>query len=142
MIVNKYLLPNGNVILWRPSKREDNIENILILAGGGILLLKSIKHIDMLYSYIREDVLSLSLDELVKKYKLEGYEDIYSDLRKELNKGGYPTYDKNYIYNYLSQAIPYIRRLDENEFDSIKIYILKVLSECEDSIKRDKERKK
>lgn len=134
MIINKYLLPNGNVLLWIPNRREDNIDNVLILAGGEVLLLKSINHINMLYSYVRSDIKTLPFNELVKKYKLEGYEDIYYDLIKELREGNYPKYDKNNAYDYALFILNYLPR--------DKDCLLMIKKECEKLIEEIENKRK
>jgi len=136
MIENKFLLPNGNVLLWIPGKSKDKIENILILAGGDVLLLKSIKHISMLHSYYRDDVLSLPFNDFIKKYKLEEYKDIYYDLIKELKKGNYPTYDKNYVYDYIVHALKFLYQIKGKDFDDIRDYIISLLNEYDEESKK------
>jgi len=135
MIIDKHLLINGNVLLWIPSNREDDIENVLILAGGGVLLLKTIKHINILHPHTKNDIMTLSSDEFVKKYKLEDYEDIYKDIKYELKTGNYPKYEENNRRNYVLSILNHLSGVSKD-------CLLIVKKECEKLIKEIENKKK
>ena len=143
MILDKHLLKNGNVLLWISGHREDNIDNVLILAGGGVLLLKSIKHVSMLFESFRNELRILSFNDLVKKYKLEGYEDIYYDLIPELKSGNYPKYEENNIENYVLSILDHLHSVTKDCLLMIKGKCEKVIKEIEykEELKKLKEGK-
>lgn len=61
MITNKYKLPNGNTLIWLGNQPIYGCENILILAGGDVLFLKSVKTFGV--KEIQRDIKALDYDE-------------------------------------------------------------------------------
>ncbi len=131
LIIDKHLLKNGNVLLWISGQKEDNIENVLILSGGSVLLLKSIMHIDVLLDTVRKDLRTLSFGDLVKKYKFEGYESIYYDLIPELKKGNYPKFLENNTENYVLSMSNHLSGVSKDCLLKIKEKCEKVIKEIE-----------
>jgi len=85
----KHKLSNGNTLIWLGKWKNDVIDNVLILSGGDVLLLKSICHISLMSSDVRSDLLNLSTYDFIKKYNLntEECEGVYYDIIPELKKG-------------------------------------------------------
>ena len=83
MIVNKFKLPNDNTLIWLGNQPICGCENILILAGGEVLFLKTIKSISVVD--IQRDMEKLSHKEFFKKYEWpensSGY-DLYRELEE------------------------------------------------------------
>ena len=52
MVLFKYKLPNGNVLIWLGTGetwgRSEGVDNVLILEGGDVLFLKTTKVIPIL----------------------------------------------------------------------------------------------
>lgn len=71
MVLFKYRLPNGNVFIWLGTGgiwgRSKGIDNVLILYGGDVLMLETVKTIPLWKKEVVEDVNNLSYEEFVKK---------------------------------------------------------------------------
>jgi len=71
MSVDKYVLPNGNLLIWTGKwAKEGKITNVLILAGGNALFLRIDKILPLWEKSIREDMHKLSYREFIEKYKI------------------------------------------------------------------------
>jgi len=83
MIEQKHELPNGNVFIWLGNQPIHDCEHVLILAGGDVLFLKTIKrdHVEKL----RSDIRSLDKQEFFDEYQWQNNsscDDLYWELRE------------------------------------------------------------
>ncbi len=96
MIVTKYTLPNGNVFIWLGTggiwTSSKGVDNILVLEGGDVLFLKTIKEVSLWKDEVKEDIEKLSFDEFVKKYDVPNNRDLWMDLKEGVKMGSYPPF--------------------------------------------------
>jgi len=96
MTLQKYSLPNGNTILWLGKGgvwgSSDGLDNVMILTGGDVLFLKTIKTISLRDEEIREDLQKLSYEEFIKKYEVPDKYEVWDELKRGIQSGEYPTF--------------------------------------------------
>jgi hypothetical protein len=96
MTLQKYSLPNGNTILWLGKGgvwgSSDDLDNVMILTGGDVLFLKTIKTISLRDEEIREDLQKLSYEEFIKKYEVPDKYEVWDELKRGIQSGEYPTF--------------------------------------------------
>jgi hypothetical protein len=140
MTLLKYKLPNDNVVIWLGSGvgwgKNEGIDNVLILAGGDVLYLKTIKELSLSNNQVREDLKNLSYNELCKKYDLPDKFELWSDLQKGVKTGKYPPYiDNQPIDDFMQMVSSYISRIaqlsDRNEVTRI---LESIIRECHNKI--------
>lgn len=94
MIVDKYKLPNDNVLIWLGTGKgwaeSGGIDNVLVLAGGDVLFLKTIKELPLNQKEVREDIKNLSHNKFVEKYEMPTDGGLWSELKKNVKMGKYP----------------------------------------------------
>jgi len=83
MIEQKHELPNGNTFIWLGNQPIHGCENVLLLAGGDILFLKTHRKVDGIK--IRNDIKTLDKTSFLNAY---GWPDNSSgnDLYLEIKK--------------------------------------------------------
>ena len=83
MIEQIHELPNGNVFIWLGNQPIEGCEHVLILAGGDVKLLRTVKTVT--FRNIMEDLGSLSKVDFLKK---QGWpnnssgDSLYSELKR------------------------------------------------------------
>lgn len=83
MIEQKHGLPNGNMFIWLGNQPIHDCEHVLLLAGGDVLFLKTIKRYGA--EQLKSDIDSLAKEEFFKEYSWQNNsstDDLYSELRK------------------------------------------------------------
>lgn len=99
MVLFKYKLPNDNVFIWLGKGgtwgKSEGIDNVLVLAGGDVLFLKTVKAIPLWKEEVKEDVKNLSQEEFTKKYKLPTNGELWKELKRDVEVGKYPPYLEN-----------------------------------------------
>jgi len=89
-------LPNENVFIWLGKGgmwgESGGMDNVLILAGGDVLFLKTIKAISLLKEGVKEDIKNLSYKEFNKKYELPVNGEIWSELKRGVGGGRCPPF--------------------------------------------------
>jgi len=139
MTLLKYKLPNDNVVIWLGSGfgwvKNDGIDNVLILAGGDVLYLKTIKRLSLSDNQVREDLKNLSYNKFYKKYDLPDKFELWSDLQEGVKTGKYPPYIDNQTIDFIQMVSSYISRIaqlsDRNEVTRI---LESIISECHNKI--------
>ena len=86
MTLFKEILPNDNVFIWLGSFDNTQVNKVLILAGGEVLILKAIRRIDLNVEKTRNDLLKMSIIEFIDNYDLIEYDSIVKDFQEELKK--------------------------------------------------------
>ena len=91
MTIFKELLPNDNVFYWLGSFDNTQINNVLILAGGELLILKAIRRINLNLEKTRNDLLNMDIKDFIDSYDLIEYLSIIKDFVNEIkiNKENY-----------------------------------------------------
>lgn len=96
MVLFKYKLPNGNVFIWLGGGgiwgESEGVDNVLVLDGGDVLILKTIKAIPLREDEIRKDLKNLSYEEFAKKYDLPTNRDLWMELKEGVEMGKYPPF--------------------------------------------------
>lgn len=67
MIEQKYKLPNGNIFIWLGNQPIHGCEDVLILYGGDVLFLKTIRKESS--ESIRKDIEKLEKSAFLDKYE-------------------------------------------------------------------------
>ena len=81
------MLPRDNVLIWLGSFDNTQVNNVLILNGGEVLILKAIRRFDLNQQHIHNDILKMELDEFIENYDLLNFEAIKNDFEVELDNG-------------------------------------------------------
>ena len=96
MVLSKYKLPNGNVFIWLGKggiwEKSEGVDNVLILNGGDVLFLKTMKVLPLYEEKVKQDLKNLGHEEFVKKYELPADGDLLEDLKKGVITGEYPPF--------------------------------------------------
>lgn len=165
MTLFKDILPNDNVFIWLGSFDNTQVNNVLVLAGGEVLILKAIRRFDLIQEQIRKDLLEMSIREFIDAYDLIEFESIINDFEGELNnnkedyenkvieiiediKEGvinkkYPPYmarfNEYYIIEFKNMINKYLHKLSNlsNSKDAIN-HLEDVIDECEERIQKIK----
>lgn len=99
MVLSKYKLPNENVFIWLGKGgiwgESEGLDNVLILAGGDILFLKTIKCLSLSDHKLRDDMKNLSYEEFIKQYELPANGDLWKELNEGVKSGEYPPFLQN-----------------------------------------------
>ena len=66
MIEQKYELPNGNMSIWLGNQSIHECDNVLILAGGDVLFLKTVERSGS--EKIRADIRRLNKADFLNEY--------------------------------------------------------------------------
>jgi len=82
---DEIILPRDNVLIWLGSFDNSQVNNVLILNGGDVLILKAIRRFDLNQQHIRNDILNMDIDEFVTNYNLLNFEAIKTDFEVELD---------------------------------------------------------
>ena len=72
---------------WGKSEK-DNINNVLILAGGEVLL-KTTNILELYRKDIQTDVLTLKYEEFIAKYGLPDNKELWAELKEGVKLGKY-----------------------------------------------------
>ena len=95
MVLSKYDLPNENTIIWLGEGKVwgkgdgSNINNVLILANGEMLILKTVYTVDLTKKTVKKDILNLHYEEFICKYGLPNNEELWSELKERVQSGKY-----------------------------------------------------
>jgi len=63
---DEIILPRDNVFIWFGSFDNSQVNNVLILAGGEVLILKAIRKFDLNQDQIRNDLEKETIDIVIK----------------------------------------------------------------------------
>lgn len=69
-MMDEIILPRENVFIWLGSFDNSQVNNVLILAGGEVLILKAIRRFDLSQDQIRNDLEKETVDTFIEKYNL------------------------------------------------------------------------
>lgn len=69
-MIDEIILPRDNVFIWLGSFDNSQVNNVLILAGGEVLILKAIRKFDLNQDQIRNDLEEETIDAFIEKYDL------------------------------------------------------------------------
>lgn len=101
MVLSKHELPNGNIFIWLgkggiwgKGGEKESIDNVLILAGGEVLFLKTVKVLPLYEEKVKEDIKILKYEEFMAKYELPFNVDLWKDLKQGAESGEYPPFLK------------------------------------------------
>ena len=142
MVLTKYKLPNGNVLIWLGRGgiwgKSEGVDNVLVLAGGDVLFLKTVKIIELYKEKVREDIKSLSREEFAKKYEIPGNGDLWKELKEGVKTGKYPPFLENLeerISDFKSMISLYITNILQIEDPDEKIRQLEeIIDKCRRNI--------
>jgi hypothetical protein len=90
MALFKYKLPNGNVFIWLAT--SEGIDNLLVLEGGDVLILKTTTVVSLNKEEVKEDIKLLSFEEFVEKYELPSNVELWDELKRGVKMGNYPPF--------------------------------------------------
>lgn len=110
LIFFKEILPNDNVFIWLGSYDNTQINNVLILAGGEVLILKAIRRFNLNIERTRNDLINMSIEEFIDNYDLIKYLSIIEDFVKDLKT------NKEDYENKIEEIIKYVRDGVTNRF--------------------------
>lgn len=101
MVLFKHRFPSGNIFIWLgkgdiwgKGLKKAGIDNVLILAGGDVLFLKTAKVLPLYEEKIKEDIKTLTHEDFIKKYDLPADSDLWKDLKEGVESGEYPPFQK------------------------------------------------
>jgi len=101
MVLSKYRFSNGNIFIWLgkggiwgKGQEKGGIDNVLILAGGEVLLLKTVKVLPLYEEKVKEDIKTLKYEDFIEKYDLPTDGDLWKDLKEGVESGEYPPFQK------------------------------------------------
>ena len=83
MIEAKHELSNGNVLIWLGNQPINRCEHVLLLAGGDVLFLETVKTLQS--DELRADLGALSEADFTKKHRWPNNESgkaLYQELKK------------------------------------------------------------
>ncbi len=142
MILSKYKLPNGNTFIWLGTGgvwgKSEGVDNAIILAGGDVLFLKTVKSLPLYEEKVKEDIKTLSCEEFAKKYDLPTSVDLWKELKEGAEIGSYPPFLQNVeermadTRNMISMYITNILDLKEPK-EKIK-QLETIMHECQNNI--------
>jgi hypothetical protein len=95
MVLSKYDLPNECTIIWLGEGKVwgkgdgSNINNVLILATGEVLVLKTVYTFDLSKKAVKKDILNLHFEEFICKYGLPNNEELWAELKQRVESGKY-----------------------------------------------------
>lgn len=95
MSLSKYDLPNESTIAWVGEGKVwgkgdgSNVNNVLILANGEVLILKTVYAFDLRKKEVKKDVLNLHFEEFICKYGLPNNEELWAELKQRVQSGKY-----------------------------------------------------
>ena len=92
--MNKFELPNGNIFFYLGSK-VDGIEHVLILKGGTVMFLKTVRTVHLWKNDVIHDIKHLQPEELADKYDIPADSDFLQDLKIGILEGEYPPFKKD-----------------------------------------------
>lgn len=138
MVLFKYKLPNENVFIWVGKGgiwgKSEGVDNVLVLAGGEVLFLKTIETISLWDEKVKEDIKNMGHEEFAKKYKLPTNGDLWSELKKGVEMGKYPPYLEGVegrIREYQNMISAYIANISQLRDPDEKIRQLEaIIEEC------------
>ena len=147
MVLFKYKLPNGNVLIWLGRGgiwgESEGVDNVLILEGGDVLILKTIKAIPLWEDDIRKDIKNLSYEEFAKKYDLSTSRDLWIELKDGVKMGKYPPFlekPEERAKEFRSMISAYITNISQLKDPEEKIRQLEaIITECHRKIREIKE---
>jgi hypothetical protein len=93
MVLSEYKVENGNSIVWLGkggiwgNGEKDEINNVLILAGGEVLFLKTVNALELYRKEVRDDIFALSYEEFIGKYDLPSNKELWSKLKEDVKSG-------------------------------------------------------
>jgi len=126
LIQSKYKHPNGNVFLWLGSgsgiEKNLDIDNVLILDGGEVLLLKSVMSIPLYNQDVISDFRNEESSILAEKYGIPITRGFIEELKNGVANDAYPPFKqplndrfttfKNMISMYI-QHLKNLRSIDD-----------------------------
>ena len=95
MSLSKYDLPNESTIVWVGEGKVwgkgdgSNINNVLILASGEVLVLKTVYAFDLTKKAVKKDILNLHFEEFICKYGLPNNKELWAELKQRVETGKY-----------------------------------------------------
>ena len=131
IMAQAHWLPNDNLVIWSGKTRSngdsDQIDNILILAGGDILFFQPLNTISTYKQTVSNNIKNMSYTEFKDKYKLNIDYNTWNFLKNELNTKKIPPYQyklkrteyNKMINNYLTSISRYDDRVVYNEYVDI-----------------------
>jgi hypothetical protein len=101
MVMSKYKLSDGNTFIcfgqggiWGRGENEEGINNLLILEGGEVLFLKTVKVLPLHDEKVKEDLKKLKCEEFINKYNLPSNTELWKELKNGIESGEYPSFFK------------------------------------------------
>jgi hypothetical protein len=99
MVLSTYKLPNDNVLIWLGTGglwgKTQEVDNVLVLAGGDVLFLRTVKTLPLYEEKVMEDIRNLTYKDIVAKYELPASEELVLQLKEGLKAGKYPPVVEN-----------------------------------------------
>ena len=86
MTIFKDILPNDNVLFWLGSYDDRTLNNVLVLYGGRVLILKTIRKFDLNIKQTRNDILNMPIEDFIENYHLLDYNLILESIEEELDE--------------------------------------------------------
>ncbi len=130
-MIDKYRLPNNNILMWLGTS-DQAVNNILILAGGDMLFLTALKTVSLSEDKTRNDIMTLDRKSFVQKYGAPINHELWEDLKKGVKSGEYPPYlGINAREDYQSMLRNYIGALSRVKDPETRIQVLdEIIGEC------------
>ena len=101
VVLSKYKFSNGNTFIWLgkgetwgKGEKEEEINNVLILEGGEVLFLKTVRILPLWDEKVKEDLKKLNHEDFIDKYNLPSNIDLWRDLKEGIESGEYPPFLK------------------------------------------------
>jgi len=142
MVLSKYKLPNGNVFIWLGTGgvwgESEGLDNVLILAGGDILFLKTAKVLSLYQEKVRADVESLGHKEFAAKYEFPIDYDLWKELKESAKTGAYPPFSQNArdrIADFQNMISAYISNIQQvkDQYEEVR-QLEAIIHECRNHI--------
>jgi hypothetical protein len=96
-VLCKCEFPNGCTFIWLgkgdtwgKGEKKKGINNVLILEGGEVLFLKTVKVLPLHDEKVKNDLKKLNCEEFINKYNLPSNIALWKDLKEGIESGKYP----------------------------------------------------
>lgn len=146
MVLFKYKLPNGNVLIWLGTGetwgKSKGVDNVLILEGGDVLPLKATNVISLWKEEVKEDIKNLEYEEFAKKYELPTNGELWRELKQGVKMGKYPPFREDAekrVKDFRNMISAYITNISQLKDPEEKIRQLEaIMEECRREILKTK----
>ncbi|MBA3045046.1 MAG: hypothetical protein FP824_02390 [Euryarchaeota archaeon] len=134
-MIDKHKLANDNILLWLGTTGgQDNIDNVLILAGGDVLFLKTVEKIPLWRPDVRKDLNSLDYKQFIQKYNMPiDNIELWNYFKRGVDSKELPAFSKiNAHEEYKRMIRKYVHSTLQFKDPEAKIKVLdEIIRECE-----------